>query len=47
MLFYVSSEAVEFELVKLETSLTVILPPMVSVLWLEVGMASDIWNESM
>ena len=33
MLFFVSSEAVESNLVKLETSCTVILPSTVSVLW--------------
>ena len=32
MLLYVCSEAVESELVKLETSRTVILPPLVSLL---------------
>ena len=33
MLLFVCSEAVEYDLIKLHTSRTVILPPMVIVLW--------------
>ena len=40
MLLFVCSEAVESILVKLETSRTVILPPMVRVLWVIAGWKS-------
>ena len=46
MLFFVCSEAAESKLVKLETSHTVILPPMVSVLWVGIPETNTIYTFS-